>query len=137
VWALAFLVILLWIMWPRLVAEHESAAEWDLRQQIAPPAAKPAPAAPQPAEPSLVVPATHAETEHAGVSDTVPTPLLNRTNRAIRTPLVKPLPQGLRAGTLPARRHHSFLGISRLWGWVRHPHSNSHPSTADSAATNR
>lgn len=128
VWALAFAVILLWVLWPRLAAERESAAEWDLRQQSTPLAPRPAPAAPQPAEPSLVVPAAHAETEHAGVRDNVPLPSGSSAHTAIRTPLVKPLPQGLRAGVTPPRHHHSFLGINRLWGWVRHPRSSTHRS---------
>jgi hypothetical protein len=137
VWALAFLVIALWIMWPRLAAEHESAAEWDLRQQSAPLAPKPAPATPRPMEPSLVVPAVHAETEHAGVRDTVSLPSRTRANTVIRTPLAKPVPQGLTAGAAPPRRHHGFLGIGRLWGWVRHPlSSSSQHSNAGPTATN-
>ena len=136
VWALAFVVIVLWMMWPRLAAERESTAEWDLRQQNAAPAPKPAPATAKPAEPSLDVPAVHAETEHAGVRDTVPPPIGNRAHTVIRTPLAKPVPQGLRAGATHTRRHHSFLGISRLWGWVRHPRSSTHHSTDNPTATN-
>jgi hypothetical protein len=132
VWALAFVVILLWVMWPRLAAERESAAEWDLRQQSARPAPKPAPAPSAPTEPSLVVPAVHAETEHAGVREAVPLSSRNHTHAAMRTPLVKPVPEGLRAGVAPPRRHHGFLGIGRLWSWVRHPRSGANRRSAPS-----
>ena len=130
VWSLAFLIILLWIMWPRLAAEHESAAEWDLRQQSAAPAPKPAPAAPNPTQPSLVVPAEHAETERAGLGDMVPAASQNRPHAAIRTPLAKPMPRDVRAGAVPTRRHRGFLGIGRLWSWVRHPKANANRSPA-------
>jgi hypothetical protein len=136
VWAAAFVVIVLWIMWPRLAAERESAAEWGLRQQNAGPASKAALATPHKPAPSLVVPAVHAETEHAGVGDTVPPSSRTRAHPVIRTPLAKPMPQGLAAGAIPPpRRHHSFLGIGKLWGWVRHPrgggqHSTSSPTAA-------
>jgi hypothetical protein len=136
VWALAFVVILFWIMWPRLAAERESAAEWDLRQQSAPPAPKPAPAASTPTQPSLVVPAVHAETEHAGVRETVPLSSRNHAHTAIRTPLVKPVPEGLRAGVAPPRRRHGFLGIGRLWSWVRHPRSGANRSSTAPSPTN-
>jgi hypothetical protein len=136
VWALAFVVILFWIMWPRLAAERESAAEWDLRQQSAPPAPKAAPAASTPTQPSLVVPAVHAETEHAGVRETVPLSSRNHAHTAIRTPLVKPVPEGLRAGVAPPRRRHGFLGIGRLWSWVRHPRSGANRNSAAPSPTN-
>ncbi|HEY1991792.1 MAG TPA: hypothetical protein VGH71_04970, partial [Gammaproteobacteria bacterium] len=136
VWAAAFLGILLWVMWPRLAAEHESAAEWDLRQPSAAPAPKAALASPEQPAPSLVAPALHAETEQAGVRDTVPPPSRNHRQAVIRTPLVKPVPQGLRAGAAPIRRHRSFLGLSKVWGWVRHPRGSTHSSSTTPATNN-
>jgi hypothetical protein len=137
VWALAFVVILFWIMWPRLAAERESAAEWDLRQQSAPPPApKPAPAPSTRTPPSLVVPAVRAETEHAGVREAVPLSSRNHAHTVIRTPLVKPVPEGLRAGVAPPRRRHGFLGIGRLWSWVRHPRSGANRNSAAPSPTN-
>ena len=124
---LAFICLILWALAPRgFLFGHEPPAEWDFQQPKPALASRAVPAAssddndalPQPGDPSAL-----PSTAGAATPNIASTPLV-KPRRVVRLPLAHPIPSDAIAGTPPRakRHHHHFLGLGKLWHWMRHPH---------------
>lgn len=115
----AFVCLLLWVFWPHSNVGPEDGAQWNY-QPPAPTVPAPEAAAPPVEEPQpLDVPPVEAETQPPTRSSELGTRTLLHPRAADRTPLAKPIPDGRTAGVSRNHRHRDFLGIGKLWHWVR------------------
>ena len=62
----------------------------------------------------------------AAATPNLPTPPLKKPSAAIRMPLARPVPQEQEAAVAAAakrkRHHRNFLGLGKLWHWIRRDH---------------
>ncbi len=117
-----FVCLLLWAFWPHSPVRPEDGGQWNY-QPPAPAAAAPEAGVPAPPDsPALELPPVEAETEPATSSSELGTRPLLKPRAASRTPLLKPRPDGLRAGASRSHHRRDLLGIGKLWHWVRRGH---------------
>jgi hypothetical protein len=117
--------LIAWAMWRGGKWFHgENGGAWQYQPATAADANRARPAIPGSDAATVPPPGAMPDPATATTPNLATTPL-RKPSAAIRMPLPRPVPQQREAAAAPAtrkRHHRSFLGLGKLWHWIRRDH---------------
>jgi hypothetical protein len=120
--------LIAWSMWRRgRWFRGENGAAWQYQPAKAADASRSKPVMRDGDAAALPLPGSLPDTTMAATPNLPSTPL-KKPSPAIRVPLARPVPQQQEPTTASAgkrRRHRNFLGLGKLWHWIRRDHHKS------------